>query len=154
MVIGTLLIFGGCKLPDSYTVVSTPTFSPPGGTYDSAQSVTIDCATLGASIRYTTDGSTPTSSYGGLYSGPVSVSSATTLQAVAYEAGMIDSEVASAVYTLLIPGELDTSFLASGTGMDASVSFIVLQSDGEILIGGTFSTYNGISRSRLARIRD
>jgi hypothetical protein len=39
--------------------VAAPTFSPAGGTYTSAQSVTISTTTGGASIRYTTDGSTP-----------------------------------------------------------------------------------------------
>ena len=42
------------------TPVATPTFSPDGGTYSSAQSVSISCATSGASIYYTMDGSTPT----------------------------------------------------------------------------------------------
>ena len=40
--------------------VATPTFSPPGGTYTTTQSVTLATTTAGASIRYTLDGSTPT----------------------------------------------------------------------------------------------
>ncbi len=82
------------------STVATPTFNPPGGSYSSAQSVTISTATSGATIRYTTDGSTPTSSVGTLYSGPVSVSSSLTLKAIAYMAGMSDSLVASAAYTI------------------------------------------------------
>ena len=39
---------------------ATPTFTPAAGTYSSAQSVTISTTTGGATIRYTTDGSTPT----------------------------------------------------------------------------------------------
>ena len=42
------------------TNVEMPTFSPEGGEYTGTQSVTISCATEGASIYYTTDGSTPT----------------------------------------------------------------------------------------------
>src|SRR6266536_6251721 len=42
------------------TQVATPTFSPEGGFYLQAQSVTVSCATTGATIRYTTDGSQPT----------------------------------------------------------------------------------------------
>jgi hypothetical protein len=80
--------------------VAAPTFSPGGGTYSSAQTVTISSATSGASIRYTTDGSTPTSTTGTLYSGPVSVSSTTTLKAIAFESGMTDSTVSSATYTI------------------------------------------------------
>ena len=37
----------------------TPTFNPAAGTYSSAQTVTIGTTTGGATIRYTTDGSTP-----------------------------------------------------------------------------------------------
>jgi len=83
----------------SSTVV-TPTFNPPAGTYSTAQSVTISTTTSGASIRYTTDGSQPTSSVGTLYAGPVSVSSSLTLKAIAYKTGMSDSLVASAAYTI------------------------------------------------------
>ena len=80
--------------------VATPTFLPPAGTYSGTQTVTISTTTLGASIRYTTDGSTPTSSVGTVYVSPVSVSSSLTLKAIAYEAGMSDSLVASAAYTI------------------------------------------------------
>jgi subtilisin family serine protease len=80
--------------------VATPAFNPPAGTYTSTQLVTISTTTSGASIRYTTDGSTPTSSVGTLYAGAVSVSSSLTLKAIAYKAGMTDSLVASAAYTI------------------------------------------------------
>ena len=49
--------------------VSTPTFSPAGGTYTSAQSVAISDATSGATIYYTTNGTMPTTS-STEYSGP------------------------------------------------------------------------------------
>ncbi len=51
-------------------------------------------------------------------------------------------------------GTLDTTFNvgtgAGGTG--ASVNTIAVQADGKILIGGNFTTYNGTSRSRIARL--
>jgi uncharacterized repeat protein (TIGR03803 family) len=83
--------------------VAAPAFSPPAGVYLSghAQNVAIISATPGASIRYTTDGSTPTETYGTLYSSPVSISAATTLTAIAYETGLTDSPVASSSYTFL-----------------------------------------------------
>ena len=82
--------------------VSTPTFTPGGGTYSSAQSVTISTTTPGAAIRYTTDGSTPTSLTGTLYSDPVSISASTTLKAIAYMDSWNDSEIATAVYTFKV----------------------------------------------------
>jgi len=48
-------------------------------------------------------------------------------------------------------GSLDTSFHA-GTGASAAVMAAVIQPDGKIIIGGSFTSYNGISRNRLARI--
>ena len=81
------------------TTVATPTFSPPGGTYSSAQTVTISTATAGASIRYTVDGSTPTAS-STLYSGPISVPTSRTVQAIGILSGSTNSAVASASYTI------------------------------------------------------
>jgi hypothetical protein len=80
--------------------VDTPMFSPGGGTYSSAQSVSITTSTSGATIRYTTDGSTPTSTTGTIYSSAVSISSTSTLKAIAYKSGMVDSSVTSATYTI------------------------------------------------------
>ena len=57
----------------------------PAGSYGSTQPVTISTTTTGASIRYTTDGSTPSETVGTVYGGPVSVSSNLTLKAIAYE---------------------------------------------------------------------
>jgi len=82
------------------STVASPTFSPTAGTYTSTQSVTISTSTSGASIRYTTDGSTPNETAGTLYSSPVSVSANTTIKAIAYKSGMTDSSVSSATYTI------------------------------------------------------
>ena len=57
-------------------------------------------ATGGATIRYTTDGSTPSATAGTVYSSAVSITATTTLQAIAYETGYADSAVASGVYTI------------------------------------------------------
>jgi subtilisin family serine protease len=77
-----------------------PSFSPPGGTYLTSQNVIINSTTSGASIRYTTDGSTPTPTTGTLYSGPVVVTGAVTLQAVAYTNTIPASAVSSATYNV------------------------------------------------------
>jgi uncharacterized delta-60 repeat protein len=49
-------------------------------------------------------------------------------------------------------GSLDTSFLNTGTGANGVLSVIALQPDGKVLIGGFFSSYNGTSRNRIARL--
>ncbi|WP_410637104.1 chitobiase/beta-hexosaminidase C-terminal domain-containing protein [Amycolatopsis sp. lyj-346] len=81
------------------SAVAAPTFSPPGGSYPAAQTVTIGSATAGATIRYTVDGSAPTAS-SPIYSGPISVPTSRTVNAIATKAGSADSAVSSASYTI------------------------------------------------------
>ena len=83
---------------------ATPTFSPAGGTFSAAQSVTLSDATPGASIFYTTDGSTPSSS-SNLYTSAIVISSSSTItiQAMATAAGFLNSAVTSAVYVIQGP---------------------------------------------------
>ena len=82
--------------------VATPIFSPPAGTYSNAQTVIVSTTTAGASIRYTTDGSTPTSTEGMLYSGPINTVLSMTIRAIAYIAAKTDSDVAIASFTLQV----------------------------------------------------
>ena len=92
--------YGGENPP---VTVSTPTFSPAGGTYTSAQNVTISCSTSGATIYYTTDSSTPSAS-STVYSGVISVSETTTLKAIAIKDDA-SSNVATATYTISSGGD-------------------------------------------------
>lgn len=48
-------------------------------------------------------------------------------------------------------GTLDASF-NPGSGADDYVKSIVIQTDGKLVIGGNFSTYNGTGRSKIARV--
>jgi alpha-tubulin suppressor-like RCC1 family protein len=83
----------------TYTLqVPQPSFSPGAGTYASPPAVTI-ASTAGAAIRYTTDGSTPSPS-SPIYSGPVTLTTTSTLQAFATVAGWSSSPVAVASYTM------------------------------------------------------
>ena len=79
--------------------VATPTFTPAAGGYLGAQSVTISCVTPGATIYYTTDGSTPTPA-SPIYSAPIAVPVNTnmTIQACAVASGYSDSAIATANY--------------------------------------------------------
>jgi hypothetical protein len=79
---------------------AAPVLDPVPGTYNAAQTVAITSATEGATIRYTVDGSTPTATNGTVYSGPVTVSATTTLQAIASADGLLDSAIAGGTYTI------------------------------------------------------
>ena len=86
----------------SYTIkgtVSTPAFSVASGAVDSGTEVTISCATDGAEIYYTTNGSEPTAS-STEYTGAISITEAVTLKAIAVKDGMNGSAVSSASYTI------------------------------------------------------
>ena len=79
--------------------VSTPVFSPASGTtFTSSQKITITCATEGAAIYYTTDGTEPTTA-STLYNGAFTITATTTIKAIAVKEGMADSAAATAAYT-------------------------------------------------------
>lgn len=96
----------------TYTVTSsggtkcaTPAMSPAGFTAPgrSTDVITISTATAGAQIRYTKDGSTPTSSHGTLIAGTsgtatVAGNTNTQLQAIAFKSGLVNSDVGSEFY--------------------------------------------------------
>ena len=86
----------------TYTISNLPGFSPPAGTYTSAQSVTITDSMSGAAIYYTTNGSTPVIGNPAtlLYTGPITVSSTETIQAIAVVPGSVTTPAVSALYTI------------------------------------------------------
>jgi len=85
-----------------YTYVTTPVITTAGGLYTSDQSVAITCATPGATIYYTTDGSTPTDA-SAVYSSPIPVTgngTDCTINAIGILAGNTDSGIASANFQI------------------------------------------------------
>ena len=101
--------------------VATPTIKPVGGTYSVAQIVEISCSTVGATIRYTIDGTEPSSSssvysvpfyatgngiFGTnkkpIWDFPLETEGAAMVKARAFKDGMTDSDVATAPYTFII----------------------------------------------------
>jgi len=89
-----------------YTIqAAAPTFSPAAGSYVGTQTVTISDATSGrATIYYTTNGTTPTTS-STRYTGAITVSATETIKAIATASGYSTSPVSSAAYTITsVPG--------------------------------------------------
>ncbi len=87
--------------PNLTPTVATPTFSPVGGTYALPTNVTITCATDGAAIYYTTNGTAPTTLDNYIYNGgSVYLASVVTLKAKAFKSGYNESAEASATYTI------------------------------------------------------
>ncbi len=60
--------------------------------------------------------------------------------------------LAHAHYAYAQPGSLDATFTQTGTGLNNSVRSLVVQADGKIIVGGDFTTYNGTTRNRIARL--
>ena len=83
--------------------VAKPVISPNGGNFLNNQEVTITCATEGAAIYYTTDGSDPTVSSDLLYTESFTISETKTVKAFAVKADHDPSEVATAVFTKTTP---------------------------------------------------
>ena len=137
-----------------YTITSpaaaTPTFSVPGGTYSTAQSVQISDATPGATIYYTTNGAAPTPA-STVYKSAVSITATGYLQAIAVADGYATSPIASALYSIganvtatpvlsPVPGAYGKSQTVTMT--DATAGAVITYSVGIGSVVNTF-TYTG-----------
>ena len=125
----------------AYTIngaAATPTFSPAAGAYGPAQSVTISDGTSGATIYYTTNGTTPTTS-SSVYSSAISVSATETLEAIATKSGYSNSAVGSAAYTINGAAATPTFSPAAGTYSSAQTVTISDSTSGSTI----YYTTNG-----------
>ena len=125
------------------SVVVPPVFTPMPGTYNAALAVTMSTPTSpSATIYYTTDGSTPTTSSPVFsISNPIKVSVSETIRAIATAAGYSNpSAVSSATYTMPLPVAATPTFsVAAGTYSSAQAVSI---SDG-ISGAAIYYTTNG-----------
>jgi len=149
LAIGAVLLNGcgssGASNTTTTTAASTPTFSPAAGTYTTAQTVTLSDATAGATIYYTTNGTTPTTA-STVYSGAITVpanAGTETIQAIAVAPGYTNSLVASAVYTI-------SSTPATATVVGADVGWLTqLES-----MGYTWTDTTGAAGSALQILKN
>ena len=111
----------------AYTLqVVMPTVTPSGGSYSSAQDVTMTTTTPGATIRYTTDGTDPTGS-SAVYTAPVTVNATTTLKSAAFKTGWTMSPVKTATLTFDY-GTLDAPNVEPVTGTYAGGVTVTMSS--------------------------
>lgn len=133
----------------------SPTFSPSPGSYYGAQTVTLESATSGATIYYTTNGDTPNNTSSSGPSGlTVNVPDDTTItiKAYAHKDGSPDSAIVSATYTTLpivsgtwinlAGGSWTTAtnwlgdVMADGVGSTADFSTLTLPADTTVTLDG------------------
>ena len=102
VVCGTLKYYKGqAEFDYNNEVVSVfraPSFDPDEGTFTTDNLSVVITAESGATIRYTTDGTNPTSTTGSVYSTTLVISETTTVKAIAIKNGLV-SGVVSKVYT-------------------------------------------------------
>ena len=89
---------GGGEDGDEVVKVATPVINPAGGQITADTDIEITCATEGAQIYYTTDGTTPTTE-STLYNGAFKLTAAATVKAIAVADGLEASTVATAEFT-------------------------------------------------------
>jgi hypothetical protein len=137
-------------LTANFPAAATPVFSLAPGSYSGAQAVTISDSSPGATIYYTTDGSTPTTG-SNVYTSPVSVSATETANAIAKAPGYTQSAVATAAYTINqpatpiitwpVPGSIVYGMTLSGSQLNATASvpgtFVYSPAAGTVLGAGT-----------------
>jgi glucose/arabinose dehydrogenase len=123
-------------------VAAAPAFSPSGGTYTSAQLVTISSTTAGAAIYYTLDGTTPTTA-STLYAAPVNITASATLKALAVKSGMVNSSITSASYTINTGG--GTGFSTKAEAEDATLLGVLVKNNLLGYSGSGFVDYEGLT---------
>ena len=138
--------FDDIQLTTESTVntVSAPTFTPNGSSFTTSVSVVLSSATSTPTIRYTTDGSDPTTS-STLYSSPILLTATTTVKAKAWKTGMTESGVSSATFTkTTTPPPPTGGNLVLNPGFENGSSSWSLLSGVQIVSGGANGSANAV----------
>jgi hypothetical protein len=105
--------------PASNGVVRDTHFSVDRGFFDAPFQVAITTETVGAEIRYTTNGQAPTATSGNVYSGPLTIDKTTTLRAAAFKTGFVPANVDTQTYIFLDDVLRQSPTVAPGPGWPA-----------------------------------
>lgn len=138
---------------DTPQTVGTPTFSLEEGTYYAAQSVSITCATEGATIHYTTNGDTPDEN-SAVYSTPITVDETMTIKAIAVKSGMTNSEVAEATYTINDPSTLTQYRKITSTAQLTAGDYLIVCEDQSVAFDGSLTTLDAVGNIFAVVIND
>jgi len=136
--------------------VADPVCSVKGGRYDSI-TVNLSCDTPGAEIRYTTDGTTPTVSYGKIFFESIKVSSSCKIMAMAHKEGYAESYLVEESYDITGPRMADTlSKKANGLEFEAqTIYFPELMNFGFLPVSPEYSgTTNNFNLSVVSLTND
>jgi hypothetical protein len=118
--------------------VATPTASPGAGEVISGQSITLSCGVPDATIYYTIDGSTPSSTNGTQYTAASNLTTFVgTLKAIAVKDNMEPSAVLEVTYTLYVAPSWTADAVANFYNDWASC---VASNGGDTFVGGGFSS--------------
>jgi hypothetical protein len=96
---------------DSHEQVSRPEFTLEGGFYSGPQGIHLS-SVPGSFIRYTLDGSIPTTD-SEVYDGPLQISETTVVRARGYQENLLPSDVVTSTYVIDEPGSLPVISIAT-----------------------------------------
>ncbi|MCL2154364.1 MAG: SUMF1/EgtB/PvdO family nonheme iron enzyme, partial [Leptospirales bacterium] len=133
------LIFEVAYTVASLGQVDKPTASPPAGEVALGTPIELITTTAGAEIWYTTDGSTPSKNGANStkYTSPISATK--TIKAIAVKAGMTDSAILEAVYTIKII--IDTVWISAGTFTMGQTGVAIPEHEVELTTGFYMGKY-------------
>ncbi|HTB84156.1 MAG TPA: chitobiase/beta-hexosaminidase C-terminal domain-containing protein [Candidatus Sulfotelmatobacter sp.] len=115
--------------------VAQPVIMPNGGNFTGSTNVTLTSTTPGATIYYTTDGSTPMTN-SPVYTGFITLTNDTVIKAIGVKTGFESSGVAVATF-------LSNSAIGTGTGLKGS--YYANQFNGMVVFSDNFSEAPGTS---------
>lgn len=114
----------GCSqaanFPAEVVTVAEPVFNPNGGTFAGSATIAISSSTVGATIRYTLDGSDVTVN-SSPYTGQFQITNTATVKAKAYKSGATDSPQTSAVFSIQQPAGAPDISPSGGTFVNSVV---------------------------------
>ncbi len=123
----------------AYTItlptVAAPALSPAAGSYAATQSVTITDSTAGATIHYTVNGTTPTTS-SAVYNAPITIAATTTIKALATATGYTNSAVASGTFTIASANNVPVN-----VALSSAANVYAIANDGTIPAGGGMDSF-------------